>query len=218
MNKRYFATARTEIFPHLPDSFSRLLDVGCGAGATIAAIRKFRVDDTPLWAGGVELDEAAAADADQHCDRIWCGNVEAGGFDSDIEPGSLDVILCLDVLEHLADPWTMVKRLSPLLAPGGSLIISVPNVRNWKFIWRLFAFADFHYRDAGLLDRTHLRFFVRKTAVQLATSGGLCLHHVGSARPFLPPDIRWLLVKASFGLLEDLMIKQFVVIAKNNRE
>lgn len=163
----------------------------------------------------MELDEAAAAEADKHCDHVWRGDVETGSFHTDIESSSVDVILCLDVLEHLADPWSMVKCLTPLLAPGGSLIISIPNVRNWKFIWRLFAFADFHYQDAGLLDRTHLRFFVRKTAIQLATSGGLSLHHVGSAQPFEPPDVRWFLVKASFGGLEELMIKQYVLVAKN---
>ena len=214
MSKRYFATTRTEIFPHLPQNFNRLLDVGCGAGSTIAAIREMRGEGASFWAGGVELDEASATKADQHCDRVWRGDVEAGAFDADIEAGTLDVVLCLDVLEHLADPWTMVKRLSPLLAPGGSLIISIPNIRNWKFIWRLFANADFHYRDAGLLDRIHLRFFVRKTAIELAESGGLSLHHVGSTRPFEAPDIRWFLVKATFGGLEDLMIKQFVLVAK----
>lgn len=181
----------------------------------MAAIREVRGENGQFWAGGVELEEAAAAQADQHCDQVWRGDVEAGAFYEDIEPGSLDVILCLDVLEHLADPWSMVKCLTPLLAPGGSLIISIPNIRNWKFIWRLFAFADFRYRDAGLLDRTHLRFFVRETAIQLATSGGLSLHHVGSTQPFEPPDARWFLVKASFGRLEDLMIKQYVLVARN---
>lgn len=214
MGERYFGTARTEIFPHLPDTFSRLLDVGCGDGATVAAIRENRIGSAPFWAGGIELDEAAAAQADRHCDRIWRGDVEADAFAADIELASLDVVLCLDVLEHLVDPWSMVRRLTPLLAPGGSLIISIPNIRNWKFIWRLFASADFHYRDAGLLDRTHLRFFVRDTAIQLATCGGLYLHHVGATRPFVPPDVRWLLAKASFGRLEDLMIKQFVLVAR----
>jgi len=213
MSDRYFATARREILPHLPERFERLLDLGCGAGATVAAIRALRGAAAPFWAGGVELDEAAAAEAERHCDRVWRGDVEAGAFDADIKPGSLDVVLCLDVLEHLADPWAMVKRLSPLLAPGGRLIVSIPNIRNWKFIWRLFAKGDFHYRDAGLLDRTHLRFFVRPTAVDLATCGGLALHHVGSTQPFTPPDARWLLSKAAFGRLDDLMIKQFVVVA-----
>lgn len=214
MDQRYFKTVRAEIFPHLPPRFSRLLDVGCGAGATVAAIRAAAGAEGPAWVGGIELDEAAAAEAEAHCDRVWQGDIEASRFDEEIGPGSLDVILCLDVLEHLADPWSVVRRLSPLLVPGGRLIVSVPNIRNWKFLWRLTTKADFRYRDAGLLDRTHLRFFVRPTAVELATCGGLVLGHVGSTRPFRPPDARWLLSRLAFGRLDDFMIKQFVVVAE----
>ena len=57
------------------------------------------------------------------------GNVENWRFEDEIAPASLDLILCLDVLEHLVDPWSVVRRLSPLLAPGGRLIVSVPNIR-----------------------------------------------------------------------------------------
>ena len=213
MANRYFSTARDEIFPHLPDKITRLLDLGCGTGATVAAIKDL-AGQTPFWAGGVELDPSAAASAATVMDRIWAGDAEADAFDQEIEAGSLDVILCLDVLEHLADPWAMVRRLSPLLKPGGRLIVSLPNIRHYKFIVGLLFRGDFHYRDAGLLDRTHLRFFVRQTAIELVTTGGLTLSHCGPSRPFRPMEVRRFLLAASFGGLEPLLTKQYVLVAK----
>lgn len=211
MTKRYFATARTEIEPHLPARVSRLLDLGCGEGATTAFVKARR---EVAWAGGIEIMAEAGRAAEAVCHRVWVGNVETLRPEDEIAPGSLDLILCLDVLEHLADPWSVVQRLSPLLAPGGRLIVSVPNIRNWKFIWRLLTRADFNYTAAGLLDRTHLRFFVRHTAVALATCGGLGLVSAGNAHPWRVLDGRAILSKLSFGMMDDLMIKQFLVVAE----
>jgi 2-polyprenyl-3-methyl-5-hydroxy-6-metoxy-1,4-benzoquinol methylase len=211
VTKRYFATARTEIAPHLPERVERLLDLGCGEGATTAFIRSLR---PVTWAGGIEIVPDAGRTAETVCDRVWVGNIEALTPEVEIEPASLDLILCLDVLEHLADPWTVVRRLSPLLRSGGRLIVSVPNIRHWKFIWRLLTRADFHYKDAGLLDRTHLRFFVRDTAVELATAGGLALVFAGDAHPWPITDGRGILSRLTFGAFDDLMIKQFAIVAE----
>jgi 2-polyprenyl-3-methyl-5-hydroxy-6-metoxy-1,4-benzoquinol methylase len=211
MSERYFGTARREILPFLPGRVTRLLDLGCGTGATTALVRQERAVE---WAGGVELDAASAKAAEAVCDRVWSGDATRLAFESEIAPASLDLVLCLDTLEHLADPWAMVRRLSPLIGEGGRLILSVPNIRNWKFLWRLAALGDFRYRDAGLLDRTHLRFFVRETAAELATCGGLRLVAGVNAQPLVFPDARWLLSLASFGALEGLMAKQWLVVAE----
>jgi 2-polyprenyl-3-methyl-5-hydroxy-6-metoxy-1,4-benzoquinol methylase len=211
MTGRYFATARSEILPFLPAKVSRILDLGCGTGATVALVKKERA---VAWAGGVELDAAAAEEARAHCDKVFVGDAATQGFEREIAPASLDLVLCLDVLEHLADPWTMVRRLSPLLAPSGRLILSVPNIRNWKFLWRLAAKGDFRYRDAGILDRTHLRFFVRATAIELATCGGLALVTAANAHPFTFPDARFLLSRVSGGQIEALLAKQWLVVAE----
>ena len=208
----YFSHARREILPYLPSKIEKCLDIGCGNGTTSAFVRHLHPEVT--WAGGVELFPDAAENARSVLDQVWCGDLEATSFETAIAPASLDVILCLDVLEHLVDPWTVVKRLSPLLKTDGRLIISIPNIRNWKFIRKLLMNGDFHYRDAGLLDRTHLRFFVRDTAIELAEAGGLKVSYAGNAHPWKPLDMRNILYHISMCGLEDLMIKQFMIVAK----
>lgn len=211
MTTRYYDTARLEILPWLPARVSRLLDVGCGGGATTLAV----ADARPVsWSGGIEFVPEVARRAEAVFDRVWTGDAAAVPLEAEIAPASLDLVLCLDVLEHMADPWALVARLSTLLAPGGRLILSVPNIRHWKFIWRLLASGDFHYREAGLLDRTHLRFFVRTTAIELACCGGLAPVDAVSARRWAFPEPRWALSRVTGGRADEILAKQWLVIAE----
>src|SRR5437667_419033 len=77
-----------------------------------------------------------------------------------------DLLLALDVLEHLYDPWDVIARWAALLVPGGYVAISVPNVQNVNIIQDLLK-GTFTYTDDGLLDATHIRFFTRATMVQM---------------------------------------------------
>lgn len=207
----YHHHARTEIVPYLPAAPARILELGCAAGATIAHLKNLYPG---LWAAGVELDEAAAKEARTHLDTVWQGTVEDTPWDSAIPKASLDAVLCLDILEHLVDPWAAVKRLSPLLAPGGRLIISIPNIRNLKFIRKLLINGDFRYKDAGLLDRTHLRFFTRETASELAVCGGLALEKAVRAHDWQKTDIRAILSRMTAGKSDEIIAKQWIVVAR----
>jgi tetratricopeptide (TPR) repeat protein len=76
-------------------------------------------------------------------------------------PGTFDCVICADVLEHLRDPWAFLARVRPLLAPQGLLLASIPNVQFVQVLWEL-AQGRWTYQPAGILDRTHLRFFTRR--------------------------------------------------------
>jgi SAM-dependent methyltransferase len=86
--------------------------------------------------------------------------------------GSLDVLVYGDVLEHLRDPWAVLKRDAALLAPGGTLLVCVPNIEHWSFAARLLA-GRWQYEDMGLFDRTHLRWLTRGAMQQAIEAAGL---------------------------------------------
>jgi SAM-dependent methyltransferase len=164
----YFEHVRHDALSLVPADVDRVLEIGCGKGNTLAWLKANRAC---AWVGGVELSDKAAREARENLDAIYEGDIET--LYLPVEPGSLDAILCLDVLEHLVDPWHVVQRMHKLLKPGGVLIASVPNVRNFRVLVPLLLFGKWEYQREGLLDETHLRFFTRDSAIELLQCSGL---------------------------------------------
>jgi 2-polyprenyl-3-methyl-5-hydroxy-6-metoxy-1,4-benzoquinol methylase len=127
---------------------------------------------------------------------------------------NMDLFLCLDVLEHVKDPWALVDALHPRLRPGGSIIASIPNIRHYTVSMGLLFAGKWELADSGLLDRTHLRFFVRKTALGLMTSSGLQVDAIGAT-------YRRRLDKAAAtltaGLLTDICALQYIIRARRTK-
>jgi 2-polyprenyl-3-methyl-5-hydroxy-6-metoxy-1,4-benzoquinol methylase len=128
---------------------------------------------------GAEIDPDAARQAEEVCGKVWVGDLEQLDV---TELGTYQVILFGDTLEHLADPASLLRRLRPKLAADGILVVSIPNVANWTMRLRLLA-GRFDYTDRGILDRTHLRFFTKRTAVELLRSAGFEVVRVQAAVP-----------------------------------
>lgn len=154
-NANNYMFSRPEVLNLVPNRVERVLEVGCGMGAmSIDLKEKYNCEVI-----GIETDSKVAEFAKHNLDTVYSADVE----DVDLSRlGTFDCIVCADILEHLRDPWKVVKELTVLLNDGGQLVISLPNIANIEIIKELMQ-ADFSYRDAGLLDRTHLRFFTRKT-------------------------------------------------------
>jgi SAM-dependent methyltransferase len=119
---------------------------------------------------GVEADPEAAAAAREACELVVVGDVEDAAVRDEL-PGEMDVVLLADVLEHLRDPWGVLAALRSHLAPGGRAVVSVPNVGHWT-ARRALARGRFAYAEHGLFDHTHLRFFTRASARELAARAG----------------------------------------------
>jgi 2-polyprenyl-3-methyl-5-hydroxy-6-metoxy-1,4-benzoquinol methylase len=168
--ENYFAFVRRDIEPLLPRRAGRVLEVGCGGGGTLAWIK---ASGRARWVVGIELFADAAAVARTRLDELYEGDVDQ--HVGELAPDSFDLILCLDVLEHLVDPWTTLKRLQSRLRPGGKLIVSLPNIRHHSVILPLLLTGKWRYETAGIMDRTHLRFFSRETAIDLLQQAGLQL-------------------------------------------
>jgi 2-polyprenyl-3-methyl-5-hydroxy-6-metoxy-1,4-benzoquinol methylase len=173
----YYNFVRSEVVGLIKQPPRIVLDVGCGGGATGAEIKR-------LYPGalvhGVELSEAAAAIAKTRLDRVLNENVEKLDFAAcGFERKSIDLVLFPDVLEHLYDPWNLLRRLRPFLADDAHILASIPNVRNLWLINQLLA-GNWDYAPAGLLDVTHIRFFTRKSIVELFEQTGYRIESMGA--------------------------------------
>ncbi|MDH0866846.1 class I SAM-dependent methyltransferase [Mitsuaria sp. GD03876] len=153
--------ARREMLAFLPRECPRLLDVGCNTGAFGEAVKAAR-PGTEVW--GVEPDAGAAERAGHHLDHVMQGYFGAG---LTLPEGHFDVIVFNDVLEHMPDPWAALNHAAPLLAPGGQVVVSLPNLLHLDTLWPLVRNRDFRYESSGVRDRTHLRFFTRTSALRM---------------------------------------------------
>ncbi len=134
---------------------SRVLDVGCGTGQFASALR----DRLGCDVLGIEPHETRANQARLLGLDVITGYLERNTL-SGVEP--FDVVTMIDVLEHVGDPVELLTIAAESLNPGGTVIISVPNVAHWTIRLKLL-FGRFDYRPSGLMDATHLRWFTRKT-------------------------------------------------------
>ncbi|MBJ6801184.1 glycosyltransferase [Geomonas propionica] len=167
----YFTCERPEVRRLVSRRARRVLDVGCAAGRLGLALKKRQ--GAEVW--GIEPAPEAARAAQAVLDRVLAGSVEEAlpGLPQDY----FDSIVAADVLEHLVDPERVLRELAAKLSPGGEVIVSLPNVRHWSVLKELLE-GNWEYRDAGILDRTHLRFFTRNSALALFDRAGYAVTSV----------------------------------------
>lgn len=164
----YFSTARIEIAPLLPRFASRVLEIGCGSGQTLEWLRR---EGRCGHSVGIELTEFAAKEAETRVDEVFCLDIELESPPPSM--GRFDLVLMLDVIEHLRDPWAALRRVvSDLAEPNALFIVSVPNAQNYTLVLPLLR-GRFEYTERGVLDRTHLRFFTKSSTEDLLRSAGL---------------------------------------------
>lgn len=171
---RYHQRVRRDALALVPERAGRVLDLGGGVGAAAAELKRLGRAERAV------LVDLVADGALAGIDRSFAGDLEDASFLDRViaEEGPFDTVLCLDVLEHLRDPWTVVARLHRGLASGGTIVASIPNARNIRLVWPLVIHGRFDLADGGICDRTHLRWFVRDTAIALMTGTGLSLERV----------------------------------------
>jgi 2-polyprenyl-3-methyl-5-hydroxy-6-metoxy-1,4-benzoquinol methylase len=203
----YFANARTDIVRLLEtNATSSVLELGCGAGGTGAAV---------LEAGkagryvGIELSESAASRAAHKLTEVIVADVEA----MDVTPhhGVFDALIISEVLEHLTDPWSTLRKLAACLKPGGKVYASSPNVAHHSVIRGLLT-GRFSYDEKGVMDRTHLRWFTPESYGDLFRAAGLEVLQIGPVTP-LRPRAR-LFDRLTGGRFRYLLYTQIMVVAR----
>lgn len=147
----------------------RVLDLGCFCGGSGRWLKQ-RFPDCEVI--GIEMLDKAAAVAAKAYDRVISGALEQVDFAAEgLTAGSFDAIIAADVLEHIYNPWQALQRVKPLLAPGGAIYVSLPNVRNLNILSALAA-GEWRYQGAGILDITHIRFFTLAQASEMLSQTG----------------------------------------------
>jgi ubiquinone/menaquinone biosynthesis C-methylase UbiE len=183
----YYAFSRPEVVAMVKPKGKRVLDIGCAAGAMGAAM----LEAGALEVVGVEIVGDAAKRAREKLTAVFSYDLERAP-ELPYPDGHFDVITFADVLEHVRDPVVVLKHLRRYLKNDGRIICSIPNVRHESVILPLLFNGTWKYEDAGILDRTHLRFFtlreindfMRETGFEMLTP----MHAVRSAPgPFIAP-------------------------------
>lgn len=164
MDDTYYQNTRPEVYGLVPKAAKRVLEIGCAAGG-------FRLnfpDQVEYW--GVEPVQSAAEQASRKKMKVLCGTYDA--VQARIPDAYFDVIVCNDVIEHVADSEAFLQSLKGKFAANGVLVGSIPNVRFWGNLVNLLLKRDWRYEDSGVLDKTHLRFFTGKSFRRLMDKAG----------------------------------------------
>jgi 2-polyprenyl-3-methyl-5-hydroxy-6-metoxy-1,4-benzoquinol methylase len=185
----YFAGDRAEVLPLIPPGVGHVLDVGGGEGGFLAAVQAARPGICTVL---VEADAQAAARASgRGLTRVVQSDfmqLQASQL-ADVAPHGFDVVSFLDVIEHLTEPEAALRQACTLLAPGGCIVASVPNVGHWSVVADLLE-GSWDYAAAGIHCITHLRFFTRRTLHDLLQRAGLVVQAEQATTVPMPAD--WL--------------------------
>jgi SAM-dependent methyltransferase len=164
-DRRYYLGERTDLLEWHGGREGRVLEVGCGEGGNARWLRAHGARDLV----GVEVHPESAAQA-----RAVFDHVESRPIEDALQAlrGPFDLIICADVLEHLVDPWDIVRRLGHVAAPDGEILVSMPNIRYLRALVRIAFGAGFRPESEGVFDATHLHFFTKQNIAQLLVDGG----------------------------------------------
>jgi 2-polyprenyl-3-methyl-5-hydroxy-6-metoxy-1,4-benzoquinol methylase len=175
---QYFDGVRRDYIAALPHNpRARILEIGCGDGGTGSlALSEGKCG----YYAAVEIFPEAAAKASNRINEVVVGNVEQ--LKLPWQPDTFDALIMSEVLEHLIDPWATLRKLHPLLKPGALVFASSPNVSHRRVVSMLIR-GEWTLENAGIMDRTHLRWFTPKTYRELFESSGYCVDSTKEATP-----------------------------------
>lgn len=194
-----------------PHKLNNVLEIGCASGKTGERLKKiFNIQNYV----GIEFDVKASRLAENNIDKVFCGNFEKIIEENKTEglKKKYDMILFLDVLEHLYDPWKALITIKDWLAPDGFLVCSIPNAGNIHVIKKLLT-DKFEYESRGLLDITHIRFFTFHTIKKMLDDCEFKMTNYTTVNDLslLKPKLYNMF---TFGRFKKQFVIQYIVLAK----
>lgn len=165
----YYTRVNQALLSAIPVNAKRILEIGCGSGALGTFYKSEKNNSCEYW--GVEYVEDAAKAASKNLNTVINGSIEDEEVYKKLPKDHFDVLVFGDVLEHLREPWDVLRRLTENMRPGAICVACIPNILHWTIFKNMLG-GNWKYEDSGLMDRTHLRFFSRKSMVELFNGNG----------------------------------------------
>ena len=207
-NNNYYSQSRSEMMKFLPPNFTNVLEIGCGQGEFGKLVKQtYKTNYT-----GIDANPVAAVVAKENLDFVLIGDafeqIEA------LPNHSFDLLICNDILEHLATPEILLQKVRIKMKPDASLVCSIPNFRVLNNLIHILLKKDFKYTNDDILDKTHLRFFTKKSIIRLLNDNGLNIIEIVGINP-----IRSFKTIIPLGILRilghgDIRFHQFGITAK----
>jgi len=201
----YYENERRDVARLIPAHAKQILDVGCGSGKLGSLLK---AEHPECHVTGVEINAAVAAEAGAVLDAVVVGDIQQMSLP--FPSASFDCIIFADVLEHTVDPGAILRTVRSLLVPQGVIVCSIPNMRHYTVILQLLR-KGWEYADHGLFDRTHLRFFSRRSIERLLLESGFSIEHC-EPRVVASKKMKAANVLAG-GVLAEFLAMQYIFVA-----
>lgn len=204
-SSKYHENARIEVADLLPKQYSRVLEIGCGSGG----FRSNLDQEHEYW--GVEPVKSVARLAQEKLDKVLTGTYQE--VESLIPNTYFDLVICNDVIEHMKNHDEFFQSIRGKINEGGCLVASIPNVRYIGNLRELLIKKDWQYKDSGILDRTHLRFFTRKSLLRTLKENSFSIEHITGINSYQTDSLgmRFFYLLSILVLGDDIKYSQFAI-------
>jgi 2-polyprenyl-3-methyl-5-hydroxy-6-metoxy-1,4-benzoquinol methylase len=203
----YYSQSRPDVLAYVPENIKTILDIGCGEAYFLSSVKKKTNAET--W--GIEVVPEVAKIAKKNADKVLSGDIDH--LIEHLPNQYFDCITFNDVLEHLVEPQNVLESILPKLTETGIVIASIPSVRELSTLFDLMVRKDWRYREYGVLDSTHIRFFTPKSMRRMFEEIGFDIFKLEG----LNGNYTWkfyLFNILSLGFFKDTKYSQYICIAK----
>lgn len=211
----YFANIRRDLIQLIePEQKGvKILEVGAGYGETLYYLKQSGVANEAV---GIDIfEDVENPERYKSIDRFIFCNIENEEFPE--YNNYFDLILLPDVLEHLLEPQKILRQLRNYLKPEGRIIVSMPNIRHYSALKKIFINGDFGYEDSGIFDQTHVRFYCKKNMQDLLIDNGYSIvNEESSIVNYQGKSMSKVLNRISFGAFEAFLSYQYFFVAKKD--
>lgn len=212
-SKSYFSNIRHDLLALLSESDKNLkvMEIGAAYGETLYYIKSKGIASEVV---GVDIfEDKKNKENYKNIDRFIFGNIE--NIDFPEYYNYFDLILLPDVLEHLIEPKNVLSKAHKYLKDDGFIIVSMPNIRHYSALNKIFIKGNFSYEESGIFDTTHLRFYCRKNIKELLESSGFkTIIEQGSIKNYRGNSITKIINKITFGIFEEFFSYQYFFKSK----